>query len=106
MAAQYVVVVLLLSGVLANASFGGALVEEPGLEVNADVSDKRGNKVEADSAVVDSDVEMTGVAVVNGAVWIDGVRIHKPQFVYTSKKSGKNYRIQWGHNGNVSVAED
>lgn len=106
MIARFVAAVLLLSCSLVNASFGEALVDGSELEVNAGVSDSAESKVEADSAVVGTDVEMTGVAVINGAVWIDGVKIHKPQSVYTSKKNGKTYRIHWGKSGNVSVAEE
>lgn len=106
MIARFVVPVLLLSCSLVNASFGEALVDGSELEVNADVSDRVDSKVDADSAVVGTDVEMTGVAVINGAVWIDGVKIHKPQSVYTSKINGKTYRIHWGESGNVSVTEE
>lgn len=54
---------------------------------------------------VASDVEMEGVAVINGDVFIDGNRVPKGKTLYTSKKSGKTYRIEWGKNGNVSVSE-
>lgn len=101
-----VVSVLLLSGSLLNASFGEPVDDEPEFEVNVEVLDSVGNKVWTESGVVDTDVEMTGVAVINGAVWIDGVKIRKPQSVYTSKKNGKTYRIQWGKNDNVSVTEE
>lgn len=103
---RYVVPALLLSGLLVNASFGEAVDDEPEFEVNVEVLDSVGNKVWTESGVVDADVEMTGVAVINGAVWIDGVKIRKPQSVYTSKKNGKTYRIQWGKNDNVSVTEE
>jgi hypothetical protein len=101
-----VVSVLLLSGLLVNASFGESDISESEVEVNADVSDSAGNKAWTESGVIDADVEMTGIAVINGAVWIDGVKIHKPQSVYTSKKNGKTYRIHWGKNDNVSVTEE
>lgn len=54
---------------------------------------------------VASDVEMEGVAVINGDVFVDGNRVPKGKTLYTSKKSGKTYRIEWGKNGNVSVSE-
>jgi len=57
------------------------------------------------SGSVASDVEMEGVAVINGDVFIDGNRVPKGKTLYTSKKSGKTYRIDWGKNGNVSVSE-
>lgn len=103
---RYIATVLLLSCSLANASFGEAVVDGAGVEVNADISDSADSKDGADSGMVGADVEMTGFAVINGAVWIDGVKIHQPQSVYISKKSGKTYRIYWGKNDNVSVAEE
>lgn len=106
MSVRCVVSVLLLSGSLLNASFGESVIDEPELEENADVSDSADNKAWTASAVVGADVAMTGVAVINGAVWIDGVKIHKPQSVYTSKRNGKTYRIRWGKNDNVSVTEE
>lgn len=54
---------------------------------------------------VASDVEMEGVAVINGDVFIDGNKVAKGKTLHTSKKSGKTYRIEWGKNGNVSVSE-
>ena len=106
MFARYFVYILLSSCVLVNTSFGEAAITEQESEVSADVLDSEDNKVGMDIGTVGVDVEMTGVAVINGAVWIDGVKMRKPQSVYTSRKNGKTYRIHWGKNGNVSVAEE
>lgn len=54
---------------------------------------------------IDSEVEMEGVAVINGQVFIDGVKIPPGKTSYFSKKSGKNYTIKSDKNGNVSVQE-
>lgn len=63
-------------------------------------------KVEAGgSGGVASGVEMEGVAVINGEVFVDGAKAPKGKTQYTSKKSGKTYLINWGKNGNVSVSE-
>lgn len=57
------------------------------------------------SGSVAPDVEMEGVAVINGDVFVDGTKVPKGKTLYTSKKSGKTYHINWGKNGNVSVSE-
>lgn len=51
------------------------------------------------------DAEISGVTVINDDVFIDGIKIPRGTKTYTSKKTGKTYRIQWGKNGNVSVEE-
>lgn len=98
--------VSLLFGMLINVSTAQAGVDDAEFDVNVDAPDRAGNTASSDAGVVGAGVEMTGVAVINGAVWIDGVRISKPQSVYTSKKTGKTYHIRWGKDGNVSVAEE
>lgn len=75
----------------------GVRVQQSG---SSEVSVNTGN-----SGDVASDVEMDGVAVINGDVFIDGGKVPKGKTLYTSKKSGKTYRINWGKNGNVSVSE-
>ncbi|WP_371324006.1 hypothetical protein VX159_00300 [Dechloromonas sp. ZY10] len=52
-----------------------------------------------------ADVEMDGVAVINGSVYIDGQKIPRGKTSYVSKKTGKAYRIQWGSDGNVAVEQ-
>lgn len=89
-----------------SAASGVTVADEPEFDVDVDAADYMNNEANNDSGVVGADVEMTGYAVINGSVWIDGVKIHKPQSVYTSKKSGKTYRIHWGKNGNVSITEE
>ena len=54
---------------------------------------------------IDSDVEMEGIAVINGQVFIDGIKIPRGKTSYVSKKSGKSYTIQSDKDGNVSVQE-
>lgn len=64
-----------------------------------------GNEVIVNAGSVASDVEMEGVAVINGEVFIDGNKVSRGKTLYTSKKTGKTYRIDWGKDGNVSVSE-
>lgn len=97
---------LLLFSSLVNTSFGETDVDEPEFDMDTDISDSVGSKDGENSAAIGTDVEITGVTIINGSVWIDGVKIHKPQSVYTSRKNGKIYRIHWGSNDNVSVAEE
>ncbi len=67
---------------------------------------KTGGATASNSAgSIDSDVEMEGVAVINGTVYIDGERIPKGKRSHTARKSGKTYLIEWGRDGNVSVRE-
>ncbi len=58
------------------------------------------------SGGVDANVDMTGFAIINGKLWIDGVSITKPQAVYVSKKNGKTYHISWAKNGSPNVTEE
>lgn len=51
------------------------------------------------------DVEMEGVAVINGQVYVDGEKVPRGRTTYRSGKTGKTYRIHWGSNGNVAVEE-
>ena len=61
--------------------------------------------VNVNSGIVGSDVQMEGIAVINGNVFIDGEKVPKGKTVYTSKKTKKTYHIQWGKDDNVSVTE-
>lgn len=58
-----------------------------------------------DDSSIGSDVQIEGVAVINGKVFIDGVKVPKGTTSYRSKKTGKSYQIRWGNNGNVEVTE-
>jgi len=73
---------------------------------NTTVSVGPGSTASNSSGTVDADVEMEGVAVINDDVFIDGEKIQRGKTSYTSKKTGKSYRIQWGKNGNVSVEQN
>ena len=67
---------------------------------------KGGSSVAVNTAgSIDEDVEMEGIAVINGEVFIDGVKVPKGKTSYTSRKTGKTYQIKWGRNGNVAVEE-
>ena len=82
--------------VAVNVSAGGVRVQ----------TGKTGGSTTSNSAgSIDSDVEMEGVAVINGTVYIDGERIPKGKRSHTARKSGKTYLIEWGRDGNVSVRE-
>jgi hypothetical protein len=54
---------------------------------------------------IDSDVQIEGITIINDKLFIDGVEVRRGKTVYTSPKSKKTYKIQWGKNGNISVAE-
>lgn len=63
------------------------------------------NDVSVDSDGISGDVEIEGVTIINGKVFIDGVRVPKGTREVKSVKTGKTYRIDWGKNDNVSVTE-
>jgi hypothetical protein len=92
-----------LPALFAGVAWGQVSVDISGGGVR--VQHDGGNEVSVNSGGVSPDVEMTGVAVINETVYIDGDKIPKGSKRYTSKKSGKTYLINWGKDGNVSVAE-
>lgn len=88
--------------------FSGAAVAQVSVDVSGygvRVQSGAGSEVNVNSGSIGSDVQMEGVAVINGEVFIDGEKIPKGKSVYTSKKTKKTYLIHWGKNGNVSVSE-
>ncbi|MDO8787262.1 MAG: hypothetical protein Q7J42_04230 [Sulfuritalea sp.] len=92
---------------------GQVTVDAPGGSVkvkkgkgNTAVSVGPGSTASNSSGSIDADVEMEGIAVINDDVFIDGEKIQRGKASYTSKKTGKSYRIQWGKNGNVSVEQN
>lgn len=100
----------LLAGV-PGLALGQVSVDVPGASVKvgkgkAAVSVGPGSTASNSSGSIDTDVEMEGVAVINDDVFIDGEKIPRGKTRYTSKKTGKSYRIQWGKNGNVSVEQN
>lgn len=56
-------------------------------------------------ATIGADVQMDGITIINGNLFIDGEKVPKGQRAYTSKKTKKSYKIEWGNDGNISVAE-
>lgn len=96
-----------------GVAVGQITVDVPGTSVKiqkgnggAAVSVGSGSKASNSAGAIDADVEMEGVAVINDDVFIDGEKIPRGKTRYTSKKTGKSYRIQWGKNGNVSVEQN
>lgn len=100
-----------LLGANSGLIFGQVKVDIPGVSINAGngnatVNVGRGNTVKNTAGSIDADVEMEGVAIINDDVFIDGEKIPRGKSRYTSKKTGKSYRIQWGKNGNVTVEQN
>ncbi|OIP12586.1 MAG: hypothetical protein AUK53_07430 [Betaproteobacteria bacterium CG2_30_59_46] len=86
--------------------FSGVAVAQVSVDVSGyGVRVQSGAGVDVNSGSIGSDVQMEGVAVINGDVFIDGEKIPKGKSVYTSKKTKKTYLIHWGKDGNVSVSE-
>lgn len=96
-------VVLIFLSMLSGASLAQVSVDISGHGVRVQ---QGGSGVSVNSGgSVANDVQMDGVAVINGEVFVDGDKVPKGKTLYTSKKSGKTYRITWGKDGNVSVSE-
>lgn len=91
-------------------SLTGLGLQQANAQVAVDVSGsgvkiKNGAAVGASLGVIGPDVQIEGVTVINGAVFIDGEPVPKGKTSFTGKKSGKSYQIEWGKDGNVSVSE-
>jgi len=95
---------LLLFWLLTGSVMAQTSVNVSGGEVK--LRNQDGSVVVVGSGRVAADVDMTGVAVINGEVYIDGDKVPTGRTSYKGRKSGKTYRIQWGKDGNVSVAEN
>ena len=90
----------------AGATSAQVSVDLSGLGVKVQTGAGKGSSVATNSAgTIDQDVQMEGVAVINGEVFVDGKKEQKGKSPYTSKKSGKTYLIKWGKDGNVAVQE-
>lgn len=55
---------------------------------------------------ISDDVQMEGIAVINGKVYIDGAPVPRGVSRVTSAKTHKVYRIRTDKHGNVSVEEE
>ncbi|QDX82193.1 hypothetical protein B9N43_13625 [Denitratisoma sp. DHT3] len=95
-------VVLMLTAGMASAQVA-VDVSAYGVKVQTGGGSNAGN--DAQSGSLGPDVEMEGVAVINGEVFIDGEKVPKGKTSYTSRKSGKTYLIRRSKGGNVSVSE-
>lgn len=97
---------LILAGVATFIS--GAAIAQVSVDVSGygvRVQSGTDPEVNAKTGRIGPDVQMEGVAVINGDVFIDGEKIPKGKSAYTSKKTKKTYLIHWGKDGNVSVTE-
>lgn len=68
-------------------------------------NDEKNGAQEKEHESIGVDVEIEGIAVINGRVYIDGVRIPEGRREVVSRKTGKVYRIDWGRDGNIAVTE-
>ena len=84
-------------------AFAQVSVDLSGLGVK--VQTGKGNTAVNTGGSVESDVQMDGVAVINGEVFVDGEKVPRGKSPYTSKKSGRTYNIKWGEDGTVAVQE-
>lgn len=95
---------LILALLAPLGGWGQVAVEVSGEGVKVQAGGKR-NVVANRTGAVDSDVQMEGVATINGAVFIDGEEVPRGKTMFTGKKSGRVYLIKWGRDGNVAVQE-
>lgn len=108
-------IVAVTAGVLGNGlSMAQVNVKVPGVNVsvggkndnNVSVSVGGKNDVGNTAGSIDENVEMEGVAIINGSVTIDGEKLPKGKTRHTGKKSGIKYVIKWGKDGNVAVSQE
>lgn len=88
---------------VAGTAVGQVSVNVPGYSVQVDTAS--GKTAVNEAGVIDSDVEIEGITIINDKLFIDGVEVRRGTKVYSSSKSKKTYKIQWGKDGNISVAE-
>lgn len=94
---------LLSLGLLMNSAQAQVAVDVSKYGVKVQSANE--NSVQMIPGSIASDVQIEGVTVINGEVFIDGEQVPKGRTSFTAKRSGKSYRIQWGKNGNVSISE-
>jgi hypothetical protein len=92
---------ILVAGVPLRAQVN---IDMPGLGISIKTDSSTGQG-KGSASVVASDVEMEGIAVINGGVYIDGEKIPAGVTRYVSKKNGKTYLIKRDRDGNVSVTQ-
>lgn len=92
--------------ILVTSAHAQVSVDLSGMGVKVQTGNVKGGSVATNSAgTIDQDVQMDGVAVINGEVFVDGEKVPKGKSPYISKKSGKTYAINWGKDGNVAIHE-
>lgn len=107
-------IVVLIGALWGNQAMGQVNVNVPGVNVsvggngqgNVSISVGGKNNVGNTAGSIDEDVEMEGVAIINGTVTIDGEKVPKGKTRHTGKKSGIKYLIKWGKDGNVAVSQE
>lgn len=108
-------IVAVTAGVLGtDLSMAQVNVKVPGVNVsvggknesNVSVSVGGKNDVGNTAGSIDENVEMEGVAIINGSVTIDGEKVPKGKTRHIGKKSGIKYIIKWGKDGNVAVSQE
>ena len=100
------------TSLLAGTCWAQVSVDVPGYGVR--VQSGKGNtavnvgnsRAENTAGSMADGVEMEGVAVINGDVYVDGEKVPANKSSFVSKKSGKKYRITRGKDGNVGVEEN
>jgi len=69
---------------------------------NGDVAIGKGNRAKSSAGGIAPGVNIEGVTIINGKLWIDGMEIPPGVTRYKSPKTGQSYRIK--RNGkNISV---
>lgn len=98
--------VAILSLWVGNMAFAQVSVDLSAYGIKVQAGDaSSSSRAENVAGSIGSDVQMEGIAVINGDVFIDGEKVPKGKTQYRSAKSGKNFEIKWGKDGNVAVRE-
>lgn len=80
-------------------------ISTTGIKNNQNYRINNGQQAENIEGVISGDVDIEGVTIINNQVYIDGVKIPHHIKKYKSAKTGRNYIIERGKNGNISIRE-
>lgn len=50
-------------------------------------------------------VDVQGITIINGQLWIDNDEVPRGKKTHTSSKTGKSYKIEWEKGNNIAVSE-
>ena len=58
-----------------------------------------------DISIRSGKVDVQGITIINGQLWIDNDEVPRGKKMHTSSKTGKSYKIEWEKENNIAVSE-